>query len=42
MFASLNFSITAQAVSREMRKKSLPVFSDGGMAGGHVKEASTQ
>jgi len=38
----LNFSITTQAVGGEMRKKSLPVFSDGGMAGGHAREASTQ
>jgi len=39
---SLNFSITAQVVGGEMRKKSLSVFFDRGMAGGHVREASTQ
>ena len=42
VFMSLNFSITAQVVGGEMRKKSLSVFFDRGMAGGHVREASTQ
>ena len=41
VFMSLNLSFAAWAASREVRKESLSVFSDGGMSSSHVSEAGT-
>jgi len=40
MFLSLNFGFTAWAASREVRKKSLFIFSNGHVACGYACEVS--
>jgi len=41
VFSSLNFSFAACAVGGEVGKESLPIFSNRGMAGGHVSKMGT-
>ena len=40
MFMGLNFSFATRATGGEVGEESLSVFSNGGVAGGHVGEAS--
>ena len=40
VFMGLNFSFATRAAGREVGEESLSVFSNGGMASGHVGEAS--
>jgi len=42
VFPGLNFSFATRATGGEVWEESLSVFSDGGMASGHVGEVSAQ